>query len=226
MSTPPTADPYEMEEEPTSEGRIFLAQAFTFCCALEWGFSPREISMALAGAGDADVRARVAWAAREIGRCILHGGVESYARPFGGGTPIRLTKTQWELDDFAPRFAKSAIDPKNPFDPEARCTHWIFVDAEQFDVIVGRYALVAPTSAAEIPAPAETPASPTSPPEPGRFLRMPEVLSLVGMSRSTMYERMKTGRFPKSVELGGNMVVWREMDVRSWMDRQGGQAPP
>lgn len=40
---------------------------------------------------------------------------------------------------------------------------------------------------------------------------------MVGMSRSTIYERMKAGRFPRNIELGGNLVVWREVDVQAWM---------
>ena len=50
-----------------------------------------------------------------------------------------------------------------------------------------------------------------------RFMRLPEVLSLVGLSRSSLYESIKRGDFPASVSLGGKSVAWLSSEVGTWM---------
>lgn len=52
----------------------------------------------------------------------------------------------------------------------------------------------------------------------GRLIRLKEVLQLVPLGRSTIYERMNAGTFPKSRDLGGNVVAWRESEVLAWID--------
>ena len=53
-----------------------------------------------------------------------------------------------------------------------------------------------------------------------RFLRLPEVLNLVGLNRSTLYRLMAPGTFPKQISVGGNTVVWVELEsaVTAWME--------
>lgn len=46
-----------------------------------------------------------------------------------------------------------------------------------------------------------------------RILRFPEVQSLSGQSRSTIYLRVSEGLFPKPISLGPRMVGWRESEV-------------
>ena len=46
-----------------------------------------------------------------------------------------------------------------------------------------------------------------------RFLHLPEVLDLVGVTRSTLYRWMDAGTFPKQISVGGNTVVWVESAV-------------
>lgn len=212
-----------MAEQPTSDGRAFLARAFTHFCIMEWGYSPAEIEAGLEASGDVDwdVAERVLLAARELGKVFLRGDVETFARPFGGGAPTRLAKTVWELDDFRLRFARSAINAGKPFDAEAELTHWLFVDSAQFDVVLGRCeepvrSPVFDAQSTGCVTPADVPPEQVT----DRFLRLPEVRAAVGMSRSTIYERMKMGRFPRSVLLGGNLVAWREAEVREWMRSQ------
>ncbi|WP_371639966.1 helix-turn-helix transcriptional regulator [Synechococcus sp. N19] len=53
-----------------------------------------------------------------------------------------------------------------------------------------------------------------------RFLRLPEVLNLVGVTRSTLYRWMDAGTFPKQISVGGNTVVWVESAVTAWMEDQ------
>ena len=138
----PSLRPYTMDVQPVSEGRAFLARAFSFLCLAEWQHLPAEVEEALRPEtrhkAAEELKRDVALAVQTIGGFFLKGHVETYARPFGGGAPMKLPRAAWELDDFVPRFAASALDPRNPFDPSCPPTHWIFVDSEQFDVVLGR----------------------------------------------------------------------------------------
>lgn len=51
-----------------------------------------------------------------------------------------------------------------------------------------------------------------------QILRRPAVEKLVGLSRSTIYLRMKQGSFPKQIFLGGRLVGWIESDIQAWLD--------
>lgn len=50
-------------------------------------------------------------------------------------------------------------------------------------------------------------------PTPAQLLRLPQVLSLVPVSRSTWWAGVKTGRFPAPVKLGPRIVAWRVADI-------------
>lgn len=51
-----------------------------------------------------------------------------------------------------------------------------------------------------------------------RLLRRPEVENRTGLSRSTIYELVKEGRFPRPVKLGKRAVAWRESDIAAWIE--------
>ena len=50
-------------------------------------------------------------------------------------------------------------------------------------------------------------------PETG-FLRLSEVLKYIPVGKTTWWNGVKTGRYPKSVKLGKRMTAWRVEDVR------------
>ena len=50
-----------------------------------------------------------------------------------------------------------------------------------------------------------------------RLIRLPEVMSRVGLKRSAIYQRMSEGRFPKSRSLGGKCTVWVEAEIDAWI---------
>ena len=50
-----------------------------------------------------------------------------------------------------------------------------------------------------------------------RFLRLPEVAKMIGVSKGTIYNWMNDGTFPKSISLGPQIVVWLDSDVDKWM---------
>ena len=56
-----------------------------------------------------------------------------------------------------------------------------------------------------------------------RFLRLPEVMRLTGLSRSVIYAWAKKGRFPKQTALGGKTSIWRLSEVNTWMDSAVGK---
>lgn len=48
------------------------------------------------------------------------------------------------------------------------------------------------------------------------FLRLPEVKRRTGLSRSSIYLRIKTGDFPAPIKLGGRAVGWVEEEITAW----------
>ena len=51
-----------------------------------------------------------------------------------------------------------------------------------------------------------------------RILRLPEVIHLTGQSKTTIYERIKAGTFPKQISLGNRCVGWNSNDITYWLD--------
>ena len=47
--------------------------------------------------------------------------------------------------------------------------------------------------------------------------RLPEVLRQTGLSRSTIYEMISRGEFPRQVKLGRRAVGWIANDVDEWI---------
>ena len=51
-----------------------------------------------------------------------------------------------------------------------------------------------------------------------RFIRLPEVLKRVGLSRARMYGLINAGRFPKQIRIGLRSVAFLESEIEAWMD--------
>ena len=49
------------------------------------------------------------------------------------------------------------------------------------------------------------------------ILRRPQVQQRTGLSRSTLYQYIRDGEFPASVQLGPRAVGWLESDVSDWI---------
>lgn len=72
-------------------------------------------------------------------------------------------------------------------------------------------------------APPATPAAPVPArmlPETG-FLRQPQVLAFVPISKSTLWRRIQARTFPAPVKLSERVTVWRAEDIRRWIAQQG-----
>ena len=50
--------------------------------------------------------------------------------------------------------------------------------------------------------------------------RLHTVKEVTGLSRRTIYLRIKNGEFPKPISLGGRAVGWLEYDIQKWLRQQ------
>ena len=53
------------------------------------------------------------------------------------------------------------------------------------------------------------------------FLRLPQVLALIPITKSVWWEGCKTGRYPKPVKLGPRTTVWRAENIAAFIERLG-----
>jgi predicted DNA-binding transcriptional regulator AlpA len=49
------------------------------------------------------------------------------------------------------------------------------------------------------------------------FLRLKQVLQIVPIGRSTLYQKMKGGTFPRAVKLGSRISAWRAEDIKKYI---------
>lgn len=50
-----------------------------------------------------------------------------------------------------------------------------------------------------------------------RLIRLPEVMNRVSLSRTSIYNRMNDGTFPKPVKLGPRAIAWQESSIDEWI---------
>ncbi|OOG63498.1 hypothetical protein B0E46_09705 [Rhodanobacter sp. B04] len=53
--------------------------------------------------------------------------------------------------------------------------------------------------------------------KPVRLIRLPEVMRQSGHARSSIYDGIRDGTFPKPVPLCGRSVAWVESEVQQWI---------
>ena len=51
-----------------------------------------------------------------------------------------------------------------------------------------------------------------------RFLRLPAVRDVTGLSRATIYRKIAANDFPKPKSLSVQAVGWLESEVRKWVE--------
>jgi len=56
------------------------------------------------------------------------------------------------------------------------------------------------------------------PPGDKRFIRLPEVMQICGISRSTVYAYTKRGEFPAPVKTTRRASAWLRDEVLAWVD--------
>lgn len=50
-----------------------------------------------------------------------------------------------------------------------------------------------------------------------KMLRRPAVEATTGLCRSTIYDLMSKGQFPKPIKLTSKAVGWRDADIQQWL---------
>lgn len=57
-----------------------------------------------------------------------------------------------------------------------------------------------------------------------RYLRLPEVLEIFPVSKSTWWAGVRDGRFPRPVKLSARCSAWAAEDIRALLKQLGGEA--
>jgi len=56
-----------------------------------------------------------------------------------------------------------------------------------------------------------------------KLVRLPQVIERTSLKRSTIYEMMGNGSFPKPVKLNLRSNGWIEAEIDAWLDRRVAQ---
>ncbi len=58
------------------------------------------------------------------------------------------------------------------------------------------------------------------PTSPNDLIRREEVITMTGLSRSSIYTLMKNSEFPLSIKLSERSVAWRRGDIQNWISNK------
>lgn len=53
-----------------------------------------------------------------------------------------------------------------------------------------------------------------------RMLRAPEVMAMTGLSRTSIWRRVRAGTFPAPTELGTNSIGWPASIITQWLENR------
>ena len=51
-----------------------------------------------------------------------------------------------------------------------------------------------------------------------QMLRPPEVMTRTGLSRTTIWRKVRDGTFPPPVEIGVNSIGWPAAEISAWLN--------
>jgi prophage regulatory protein len=57
-----------------------------------------------------------------------------------------------------------------------------------------------------------------------RLLRIPEVLAIFPVSRTTWFDGVRRGKYPRQIKIGKRCVAWREADIHDLIQRLQSEA--
>ena len=60
-------------------------------------------------------------------------------------------------------------------------------------------------------------------PEKG-FVRLPTILQMIPVSKSTWWAKVKTGEYPQPVKLTDKITAWKAEDIHTLIDMLGNEA--
>jgi len=59
--------------------------------------------------------------------------------------------------------------------------------------------------------------------EPDRIVRLPELMTIVGLRKTQIYEDISLGKFPNSIPLSGRARGWRLSEIRDWIEARAAE---
>lgn len=57
-----------------------------------------------------------------------------------------------------------------------------------------------------------------------KYMRLRDVIEVTGLSRSTIYDKMKGGTFPRPVNISARAIAWPESTIAEWLASRVQQA--
>jgi len=51
-----------------------------------------------------------------------------------------------------------------------------------------------------------------------QIIKLPSVINMAGISRTSIYNRIEEGTFPKQISLGERSVGWVKSEILEWID--------
>ncbi|WP_420606539.1 helix-turn-helix transcriptional regulator [Novosphingopyxis sp.] len=244
--------PYDGRQDFASVGRISLIKAFANVVRLRLNIEPHELSSIFAAPSDDAEndcgKDLVGVQAHYLVDDFLSGAVTSFARPIGGGDVVTMLAKMWELDDYMPRFATGALNLERWSDPDAKPTHHIFVDKQQFEQFLMSLPADDELSDYQLQCLADrrlaimqgqqnerasgdpsldvngvVGLSATSSVQ-DRLLEMQSIIALCGCQKSKIYAMIKGGEFPQQVSVGGKSL-WSEKEINQWVEQHKDKRP-
>lgn len=58
-----------------------------------------------------------------------------------------------------------------------------------------------------------------------KVIRLPAVLEMTGLSRSSIYNQISSGVFPRPVRIGARAVGWIHAEVAGWIAERADRRP-
>lgn len=58
---------------------------------------------------------------------------------------------------------------------------------------------------------------------PTGFVRLPQILSHIPVSRSTWWTGVKSGKYPRPIKLGKNTTAWKAEDIHALIEKLASQ---
>jgi prophage regulatory protein len=55
---------------------------------------------------------------------------------------------------------------------------------------------------------------------PEKLLRLPAVMAIVGLQKSSIYDGVKNGTFPAPIKLSRRAVCWPESHIAAWVSER------
>lgn len=50
------------------------------------------------------------------------------------------------------------------------------------------------------------------------FIRLPQVLYLTGLGKTSIYKLMSSGAFPQAISFGARRIMWKQSDIQCWIE--------